>query len=410
MSDTVDMAIVGCGPAGMMAAISAASAGKAVAIFEQLPAPASKLLATGGGRCNLTNTFPVDVFMSRFGRNGLFMKPAMATMDQKHFIRFLAEIGIQTHSEDGLRVFPASNNAQSVADALLRRIEQLKVRIFTSTRVLGLEIENGRCIGVRTQAGTTRAQFTLLSTGGRGYPRLGGSTSGYELAASAGHNIVQPEPALVPLIAADKWCGELAGVSIELAEITVRISARQFETSEGALLFTHKGISGPAALNISGTIAQLLTRQGGVDIAVNLAPVRSREQWLAEFARWHTEHGPKQVVKLLAEHMPRALADKLCDMANLAPPIKAATVPGPARTRLAHLIGATPLTITKTEGFDHAMVTRGGVSLKEVDPETLESKLLPGLLFAGEILDLDGPTGGFNLQWAFSSGWLAGSC
>jgi predicted Rossmann fold flavoprotein len=409
MVELFDMIVVGCGPAGMMAAIAAASAGKTVAVFEQLAAPASKLLASGGGRCNITNMLPTDVFMSRFGRNGLFMKPAMAAMDQKHFIRFLADIGIQTHSTDGLRVFPASNNAQTVADALLRRMEQLRVRVSASTKVIGLEFKDGRCVGVKTPDGQVRADLVLLSTGGQGYPKLGGSISGYELASSAGHHLVQPTPALVPLTAEAKWCADLAGVSLELAEITVRVSAKQFEVSEGGLLFTHKGISGPATLDLSGTVAQLLEKRGNVHVAVNFAPVRSREQWLAEFSRWQKEHGSKQIVKLLDAHLPRSLAEKLCELAGLAPTAKAAVFPGPARARLAGLIGALPLTILKTEGFDHAMVTRGGVSLKEIDPETLESKIMPGLLFAGEILDLDGPTGGFNLQWAFSSGWLAGS-
>lgn len=412
-----DVAIVGGGPAGMMAAIAAGEAGRRVAVCEQLPRPGVKLLATGGGRCNLTNTLAAAAIMAAFGRQGRFMQPALDKMDGDGLREFFDRLGVATVVEEGGMVFPACGSAAAVQEALLHRCEELSVRMLTGTRAAELWIDDGHLQGLRTEstAGdapplqqTIAAARVIVAAGGSSYPKLGGTGGGYALARQGGHQIVPPTPALVGLVTREGWPGELAGLSVAGARVWIDLPGSAKAGATGNLLFTHGGLSGPAAMNLSGDVAVLLRSRGQVPIRLELTPQVGRQEWTRRLDLWRQSDGRKMVQSLLAHHMPQRLAERLCRQAGAAG-VLAAHLGAPQRDSIVELLAGWPLEVRRTEGFDSATVTRGGVKLKEVEPHTLASRLLDGLYFAGEVLDLDGPCGGFNLQWAFSSGYLAGA-
>lgn len=395
-----------------MAAIAAGRAGAQVTLLERLPRPGLKLLVTGGGRCNLTNTLPAEEFMRRCGRQGRFMAPALSGLDQQGLCRFFAQAGVPTHAVDGLHVFPRVESAQTVLDALLRQAQAAGVTLRCGAAVTALQVGAG-------QAGTTvclgsgdavAADAVVLAAGGQSYPQLGADGGGFALAAALGHVIVPPVPALVPLLTREDWPRSCRGVT--LPRVRVRIDApREREPGrEGELLFTHRGLSGPAILDISGAVAARLATGGEpVPIRVELRPEVPAVAWTAKITTWRAEAGRKLLRTVLDAEFPASLAGALaaaaCD-GNREVPV--CQLSRQQQEKLLDLLTAAPLTVTGTEGYAKAMVTRGGVSLKEIDPESLGSRRVAGLFLAGEVVDLDGPCGGFNLQWAFASGWLAG--
>lgn len=404
-----DVVIVGAGPAGLTAAITAAGEGARAIVFEQLDRPAAKLAAAGGGRCNLTNTLDRDTFMARFGRQGRFMAPALEAMDSVGLRRFLDDIGVPTHAPDGLLVYPKSNSGADVQQALRRRVEELLgATLRLGARVTGLLLEGHAVRGLVTDAGCYTASRVVLATGGKAYPSLGASGSGYALAAQAGHAIIDARPALVPLVVREVWPRACAGVSVPAARIWIDLPGRPRAGVTGDVLFTHRGLSGPGVLDLSGDVSELLAQGPGVPIRVCLTPGVSAEEWPGRFAEWESSSPRKTVHNLLDGALPQSLARAVAEEAGVGRETRISEVSSDRRRRLAELLTAARLTVVATEGFAQAMATRGGVRLAEVDPATLESRLVKGLHFAGEILDLDGPCGGFNLQWAFSSGFLAG--
>ena len=401
---TYGLIIVGGGPAGLMASISAAGCGAKVLVLEKMDSPGRKLLATGGGRCNITNILPKEKLAESFGRHGRFIMPAIESMDSGNLRKFLHEIGVPTTCMDGFHVFPKSQKAFDILDALLKKARALGVEISSTSKATGLLIEQSAIIGVRTGNSEFRSSKVLLATGGMSYPSLGSDGSGYELAKSAGHRIIRPVPALVELYCQEEWPGLCAGITFK--DVEVRLSKK--DACRGEFLFTHSGISGPAVLDISGRAAYELQESSRPVLHVTFFPGLEKDFWTNEFDKWHKEHGRKKIVNLLSERLPRKLSGILCSLAGCPEDLESANFARPQRENLALLLVECPLTITGTGGFDKAMLTKGGVSLKEVDPKTLESRIVKGLFFAGEILDLDGPCGGYNLQWAFSSGHLAG--
>jgi predicted Rossmann fold flavoprotein len=401
-----------------MAAIAAARAGRRVTVCERMPRAGAKLLASGGGRCNFTNTAPAAEFAAAFGRQGRFVLPALEAMDSPGLRRMLAELGVPSRVEDDFHVFPSSGRAGDVLAALLRECGRLGVEVRLNTPVEALLLAGGRADGVRTPRGDVPADGVVLAGGGKGYAELGGTDAGYALARQAGHQIVPPAPALVPLVTAEKWPAACSGVSVPAARVRIDSPARPSGRAgrgdprgaavAGDVLFTHTGLSGPAVLDLSGTVAELLLKQPTVPIAVELLPGRTAADWRREMDDWQRSDGRKAVRSLLARYVPQRLAAAICSQAGLPEGARASDLPRPVRTALEGLLTALPLTVTATAGFARAMVTRGGVALKQVDPRTLASKLVAGLHLAGEVLDLDGPCGGYNLQWCLSSGLLAG--
>jgi len=403
-----DVAVVGGGPAGLMAAIAAAERGRRVVVLEQLDRPGAKLLASGGGRCNLTNTLPPADFLARFGRQGRFMQPALEAFGAAALRLLLDSLGVATHAPDGLHVYPVSNSAVTVQSALWRRAKRLGVAVRLATRASRLWIEQGAVRGLETSHGRVAASRVILASGGRGYPALGGSAVGYDLARQAGHTVTDLVPALVPLLAREAWVRGCAGVSLPV-RVWIDLPRRPHAGAAGDVLFTHRGLSGPVVLDLSGEVSALLARRETVPLRLDLSLGTTAAEWLARFDAWERSAGRKTFAGLLDGRLPRRLAAALCGLAEIAPGARPSQVSRAARRVLADLVVALPLTVTATEGWSSAMVTRGGVSLREVESRTLASRRIAGLAFAGEILDLDGPSGGFNLQWAFSSGHLAGS-
>ena len=249
----------------------------------------------------------------------------------------------------------------------------------------------------------------MLATGGKSYPDLGATGSGYGLATRAGHTITTPLPVLVPLVTRETWPRELSGVSLRQVHVWIDLPRRQKCRYTGDMLFTQTGVSGPAILDLSRDVVPLLQKHGDVPIRLDLQPETTAEQWKARFDEWQSAHGRKKIVNLLDQHLPASLARMVLRLAVIAEDVHAASFSRPQRDAVLGLVTRLPLAVKSAGGFDNAMVTRGGVSLREVDPKTLQSRKIRGLFFAGEILDLDGPCGGYNLQWAFSSGWLAGT-
>lgn len=406
-----DIAIVGAGAAGQMAAIAAAQKGLRVVLIEQMNKPGMKLLATGGGRCNITRMIDLPEFESSFGRQGRFMDAVQHEMGPQTLRDFFKSIGVATKVEDAGRVYPVTDKAMTVQAALRHRYEQLGVKLVVGKAVESLVIEDGKIAGVALAGGgKISAAKVILACGGQSWPSLGGNGGGYTLAVQAGHTITPPTPTLVPLIAKERWPAKLAGVALPSARVWIDLPKQNKSGVTGDVLFTHKGLTGPAVLDISGNVAELLAAgAAAVPLRIELIAGKDTGQWQDRLEKWRTDSGKKFLVNLLREFLPTSLCEMLCELAAIQPQAIASQISAASRDKLINMLGGLQLTVTATEGFDVAFVTRGGVKLKEVNPATLESRITPGLYFAGELLDLDGPCGGFNLQWAFSSGYFAGS-
>lgn len=402
--------ILGGGPAGMMAAISAASsASRQVVILERLPRPGAKLLASGGGRANITNTLSRADFIKRLGRQGRFALPALEAFGSTELREMLAELGVPTSCPDGLAVYPASQRAGDVLNALVRHCHKLGVELRTGVRAARLRLVHERVEGVELTSGTSlSASAVILACGGQGYPSLGGSPDGCELARQAGHEIITPTPALVSLDTAETWGRSCAGLAVSDAVVCIDLP-RHRRSENGDIIFTHRGLSGPAVLDLSGDIAELLTKHPTVPLVIQWQKGMEAGDWRHRLDAAQRTAGRKLVSNVLGQWLPHRLAETLCIQVGCEQ-TKVAELQARHRDALTAMLGAARMMVNGTGGFDRAMVTRGGVSLKGVNPRTMASRIVSGLFLAGELLDLDGPCGGFNLQWAFSSGRLAGLC
>lgn len=408
-SSSSNVIVVGAGAAGLMAAICAAKPGAArVIVFEQLPEAGVRLLATGGGRCNFTNTLGTDDFIRRFGDKSRFVAPALRAMNGNRLRLFFAELGVSSHSPDGFHVFPVSDSARSIRNILLQACRKLDVEIRFNRHVSGLQIDGGSVTGITTSRGEESASRVVLAAGGMSYPELGGGKSGFSLARDAGHAIIPLCPALVPLITSETWPATLAGITLTRVSIKIAFKNVTRVAATGSLLFTHKGISGPVVLDVSGIISSFLTTSKTVAITIDLSPGRTIEEWQDDLEARRKQHDAKTALSMLGAIFPTALARVVLGLADVPAGAKTSQLSREQDRKLVTTIKNLPLIISGAEGFGRAMVTRGGVKLDEVNPKTLESRIVRGLFFAGEILDVDGPCGGFNLQWAFASGFLTG--
>ncbi len=414
--------IIGGGPAGLTAACFF---GPGAVLADRLPQVGRKLLATGGGRCNLTHETGADGIMEAFGRNARFMRPALSGFPPAAVRAFFSRLGVATLADDDGCVFPVSRRASDVAGALERAARAAGAEIRCGTRVLRLLTEKlpgdaagrRRVTAVETESGLLRPAAVILAAGGQSYPDLGSDGSGFRLARQAGLEVVQPVPALAGLVTREEWPKTLAGIVLEHGGMRLEeVKGTAGRMHAGPLLFTHKGLSGPPALNCSGEIAARLRGLGGpagaaapptVPVRVCLDTRRGEEEWARLFAEWRSRKGGRALHNLLSGEMPRALAVTLCGLSG-ARDVAAARAGKQAVAALAAACCGLRLHITGTEGWGRAMVTRGGVALKELEPATLACRNVVNLFCAGEIADLDGWCGGYNLTWAFASGRLAG--
>ena len=403
-----DLIVIGAGASGMIASITSARDSKKVLLLEKLPQIGAKLKASGGGRCNLTNTLSQDEFMSHFGRDGRFMQDALKSFSNKELIDFFKTIGVDTDALDGFRVFPTSHNSSTIISALKDEMQRLGVEVKTSQKVKKLLEENSEIIGVKTQTDTFYAPNVILSTGGLGYPTLGSEGDGYTMAEELGHKTTKLYPAMMPLKTKESWVQNCRADTIPKATIRIDIKKHKKLKASGDLIFTKNGIRGPVVLDFAREITPLFDNYDEIPLLVNMTKGLNEEQILLHLQQKALKEPDADMVTLLSTLLPASISKELLLLCDVDAGTTFKKVNGKAKAKLINYLSWTPLTITGHDGFKMAMVTRGGINLKEIEPKTMQSKLVKGLYFCGEIVNLDGPCGGYNLQWAFSSGYLAG--
>lgn len=405
----MNVMIVGGGAAGLMAAGAAARMGHTVTVVERNPRPARKVMITGKGRCNVTNNCTIDTFIQSVPENGRFLYSALSAFTPQDTMALFEELGVPLKTERGNRVFPVSDKAVDIVDALVRYAREGGATIREG-RVSALIITDGVCGGVKLEDGTAiPADAVIVATGGCSYPGTGSTGDGYALARQAGHTIVEPRPSLVALTSPEPFCMEMQGLSLKNCALQVRDNEKKkiIYSDLGEMLFTHFGVSGPMVLSASAHMRQM--DPGRYTLYIDWKPGLTPEQLDARILRDFAERSNMDLSNALGKLLPRLLIPVILRQSQINPHKKCNAVTREERQRLAARIKSMPVPIDGFRPLSEAIVTAGGVSVKEVSAKTMESKLLPGLYFAGEVLDVDAYTGGFNLQIAFSTGMAAGN-
>ncbi|WP_337610618.1 NAD(P)/FAD-dependent oxidoreductase [Mitsuokella jalaludinii] len=401
--------VIGAGPAGMMAAIRAAENGAAVTLLEKMKRPGRKMMITGKGRCNITNAADVPEIIRNIHGNGAFLNSSMRAFDNQDVMEFFRQQGVPVKVERGNRVFPVSDKAQDVVDAMVHRLHELDVRIELEMPVADILLQEGRVAGVRTKSGAHyKADAVILAVGGASYPGTGSTGDGYEMAKKLGHTVVPLRPSLVPLETEEEWVKDVQGLSLRNVRATLLAGGEKVQEMFGEMMFTHFGVTGPIILSMSRRAAKCLAEGKFVELELNLKPALTPEKLDARIQRDFEQHIRKSLKNGLLDLLPHKLIEPVLDCAYLDPEKPVHQVTAEERHRLAETLQHLTLTIAKTRPLAEAIVTAGGVSVREIDPKTMESKLVPGLYFAGEVVDVDAYTGGYNLQAAFSMGNAAG--
>ncbi|MEY8352743.1 NAD(P)/FAD-dependent oxidoreductase [Lachnospiraceae bacterium 54-53] len=402
--------IVGGGAAGMLAGIAAAMKGSTVHIFEKNEKLGKKVYITGKGRCNVTNACDTDELFGNVVTNAKFLYSSFYGFTNFDMMDLLTGLGCPLKTERGNRVFPVSDKASDVIRALTRRLADLGVSIHYRTEVKQLFTENGILSGLVLKDGKERVygDAVIVACGGMSYQATGSTGDGYELAREAGHEIIAPSPALVPFVVEEPVVKELQGLSLRNVEATVRKGKKVIYKEFGEMLFTHYGVSGPVLLSASSYASKEL-KKGPLTLSIDLKPALSEEQLDARILRDFEESMNRQFKNSLNNLYPAKLVPVIVDASGIPPEKKVNEITRQERQCLIRVTKDFTLTLTGLRGFSEAIITQGGVSVKDVNPSTMESRLVSGLYFAGEVLDLDGVTGGFNLQIAWSTGWAAGS-
>ena len=400
--------VVGAGAAGLMAAGRAAEKGHEVHLYEKNNRIGKKILITGKGRCNVTNDSDVEGLLDNIPGNPYFMYSSFYQLDSFALQEFFKNLGLELKVERGKRVFPVSDRSLDVVLALEKYIKQNKVKLHLESPVESILIEDGQAAGIRLKNGKEeKADGVIVCTGGLSYPGTGSTGDGYRFAKAAGHHVTKLYPSLVPLKTAENWCHELMGLSLKNIEITVKNNkGKKVYTDFGEMLFTHFGVSGPVILSASRHI--ILTIEEGYKLYIDLKPAMDEKKLDARLLRDFEKFANKDFINALDELLPQKLIPVIVELAEIDPRKKVNSVTKEERKRLLNLIKALPLTITGVTGYNEAVVTCGGIETDEIDPSTMESKLVKNLHFGGEVLDVDAYTGGFNLQIAFSTGYTAG--
>ncbi len=406
-SGNKQIAVIGAGVAGLLAAVHAAELGADVHLFEKMDRIGLKMGITGKGRCNLTNSAPIGEFIAKTPGNGKFLYSAYGRFSNTDLLALLRRWGMETVTERGGRVFPKSEDAQEVRRLFMRKLEEAGVTLHLSDPVHHILTEDGRAAGVETSRGTWAADAVILATGGKSYPRTGSTGDGYRMAAELGHTVTALRPALIPLVCSNAYCRELQGLSLRNVTLTVAAGGRRKASLLGEMIFTHFGISGPIVLSLSDQVSLWLSQGYAVTGEINLKPALSEEvldrRILRDLAKFHL----KQMRNALQELMPHRLIDVILHMSDIPPELPVSELTRRQRANLRYAVQHMPLSITNTRPIEEAIVTAGGISVKEIQSSTMESKLVAGLYFAGEVMDIHAFTGGYNLQAAFSTGWVA---
>jgi len=400
--------IIGGGAAGLLAGIASATYGADVTIIEKMRQPGKKMLITGKGRCNITNAGELQDIIKNIPGNGRFLNSALRQFSNDDIVCLLECNGLETKVERGNRVFPVSDKAKDVVDTLVKIYTQYGGKLLTDCKVTEIITKDGVATGVKTTNGHFVADKVILCAGGASYPGTGSDGGGAKLAAKVGHTIVPLKPSLVPLVSDYAYVDDLQGLSLRNVRATLYGDGKKLTDDFGEMLFTHFGVSGPIILSLSNMAAEALSKGMEVELAIDLKPALSEEKLDARIQRDFTTYSRKQLVNGLKDLLPQRLIPVVCDMAYLDEEKFINQISREERKRLLETLKHFVVPITGTRPIAEAIVTAGGVSVKEINPKTMESKLIQGLYFAGEVMDVDGYTGGFNLQAAFSSGYAAG--
>ncbi|MCI8613780.1 NAD(P)/FAD-dependent oxidoreductase [Parablautia intestinalis] len=432
--------VVGGGAAGMMAAVGAAGEGARVTLLEQNEKTGKKIFITGKGRCNLTNACEKDAFFEHVVSNGKFLYSAFSKLDNFSTMSFFEKAGCRLKKERGERIFPSSDHAYDVTDALNRRMEKEGVRICLHTCVAEIltktgmakddaapfgeetaqkthqkekseektENEKERIMGVRlTDGRILRGDAVILATGGKSYESTGSSGDGYRFARQMGHSVKDIKPALVPFTVQESWCMQMQGLSLKNVAVLLKSGKKRIFEGFGEMLFTHFGVSGPLILSASSYYVKKYFGMP-VELCLDLKPALSREQLDGRLLRDFEENKNRQFKNVLEGLLPAKMIPVIVELSGITPEKRVNEITRQERNILIECLKNLTMTVTGTRGFEEAIITQGGVYVKEINPSTMESKLVKDLYFAGEVLDLDAMTGGFNLQIAWSTGYLAG--
>ncbi|MCC8169086.1 MAG: NAD(P)/FAD-dependent oxidoreductase [Oscillospiraceae bacterium] len=396
--------IIGVGAAGLIACGTAAKTADKVILIERNDILGKKLLITGKGRCNITNTAELEDIIAAYPTNGKFLYSAIYTFTNDDIINLIEDLGVKTKAERGGRVFPVSDKAADVVKAMKKYALRDNVSLITE-RVRNIIIKDGAVAGVETASGKIDGNRVIVCTGGKSYPKTGSTGDGYIFARQAGHTVVEPKPSLVPITVEEKWARELMGLSLRNVSITAFNEKNKKVYSDfGEMLFTHFGISGPIVLSMSAH----LRRDERYRLEIDLKPALDAEQLDARLVRDFEKYSKKHIINSMDDLLPRALIPVVIELSGIEEHRCTGTITRGERMKIAELLKHLPLTFKGFRPIDEAIVTSGGVKVSEINPSTMESKKVSGLYFAGEVIDVDGYTGGYNLQAAWSTGYLAG--
>jgi len=411
MRDTI---IIGGGPAGMIAGISAARNGDKVTIIEKMNSCGKKLLITGKGRCNITNSTDMNGFIENTPCNGRFLYSALNNFDNNDIIQLLEKEGIKTKVERGGRIFPVSDKSQDVLNVLLKILKDLNVKILTNREVKKIIVNEGTVKGVELNTKEEiNADKVILATGGKSYPVCGSTGDGYKLAEELGHAITDLKPSLIPLISNNEECGRLQGLSLRNVAIKLKDNNKVIYQDFGEMLFTHYGVSGPVILSSSAHLIRYknvneLLKNGSIKLEIDLKPALSEEKLDLRILRDFEEVKNKEFKNSLDKLLPQKLISVVIEKTKVNPYKRVNEITKEERTTIVKVLKCFEIIINGVRPIEEAIITSGGISTKEINPKTMESKIVKGLYFAGEIIDVDAYTGGFNLQIAWSTGYTAG--
>ena len=397
--------VIGGGPAGMICAANAAKNGHTVTLFERNEKLGKKLYITGKGRCNVTNVAERDAFFEHVLRNPRFLYSAFSHFDNKDLMERIEQAGVPLKTERGGRVFPVSDKSSDILRACEKIVRESGVTVRLNAHVDEVLTQDGAVSGIRIGSQTLACDAVVVATGGISYPQTGSTGDGYDFARATGHAVEEPVASLVPLVTEELWPRELAGLTLKNVTLTAEKKGKEVFSELGELLFTHFGISGPLVLSLSGVIAG---QPAGTRLAIDLKPALSREQLDARLLRDLQEGARQQVKTALHALLPQRLLEIVLELAGIDGALPVGQLSKTMRLQLVEMLKALPLTVSGARGLNEAVVTRGGVSVRDVNASTMESKRVKGLYFAGEVLDIDATTGGYNLQIAWSTGALAG--
>lgn len=406
--------VIGGGPAGMMAAITSAEQRNEVILVEKNNSLGKKLLITGKGRCNITSSLEMSEFIKNTPGNGRFLYSAFENYTNQDIIAFLAKQGLKVKEERGNRIFPVTDRSLDVLNCFKNKLNELKVKIMYNSKVEEIIVQNNKIVGVKTNKETIKAEKVILATGGKSYSSTGSTGDGYKLAMKLGHTVTTIKPSLVPLVTYEKnICQNMQGLSLRNVKISIKEENKTIYEDFGEMLFTHFGVSGPTILSGSAhlvrykNIEQLL-KDKKIKLHIDLKPALTPEKLDERILRDFDQLKNKQFKNSLDKLLPQKMINTIIDISGINPEKKINEITKQERRNLVNLLKDFELTIKDFRPIEEAIITSGGINIKEVNPKTMESKIINGLYFAGEILDVDSYTGGFNLQIAYSTGYTAG--